>query len=35
MQVKIDEAQKDFSDWISKEEKSEEAEEGARSESFE
>ena len=35
MQVKIDEAQKDFSDWISKEEKSEEAEERARSESFE
>ncbi|MCK1626560.1 hypothetical protein IVA98_26050 [Bradyrhizobium sp. 160] len=35
MQGKIDEAQKEFSDWISKEEKREENEERARSESFE
>ncbi|MCK1615431.1 hypothetical protein IVA96_01715 [Bradyrhizobium sp. 159] len=35
MQVEIDEAQREFSDWISKEEKREEAEERARSESFE
>ncbi|MBR1033409.1 hypothetical protein [Bradyrhizobium liaoningense] len=35
MQGEIDEAQKEFSDWISKEEKREEDEERARSESFE